>query len=84
MKTLNPSDYLVKIFIRLEDRVDMFELSGNSLPAMISSVGGFFSVIFGVAKVIVYIFARHEFWGNLAESLLRTKPASATDQSKEE
>ena len=36
VKTLNHSNYLLKIFIRLEERVDMFIVSGYTLPELLS------------------------------------------------
>ena len=70
------------MYIRLEDKIDMFEVSGYSLVTMLSEVGGFFSVIFNASQMFVYFLAKDMFWGSLIEVLFRTKhPKGKLDKS---
>ena len=57
----------------------MFELSGYTLTAMISEVGGFFSILFAVSSSSVYFFAKDEFWGSLIQALFRIKQSSSPE-----
>ena len=70
------------MYIRLEDKIDMFEVSGYSLVSMLSEVGGFFSIMFAVSQMFVYLFAKDRFFGSLIEILFRTKqPNGKLDKS---
>ena len=82
METLDSHTYLVRIKISLDEKVDIFEVSGLTLVALISELGGFLSAVYGFGKVFVYLFARDEFWGSLIKGVYRTKQIVSIHQSK--
>ncbi len=66
-------EHLATIHLKLEDRLDMFEVSSYTVSEMIEEMGGFYSLIFDIVIVLVGIISQEEFWGSLIEALFRTK-----------
>ena len=65
VKTINESNYLLKIYIRLGENIEMFEVSGYTLVTMLSEVGGLFSLVFTGSRVLVFFLAKDRFYGSL-------------------
>ena len=65
VKTINSSNYLLRMYIRLGENMEMFEVSGYSLATMLSEVGGLFSLVFTGSQVLVIFLAKDRFYGNL-------------------
>ena len=84
MKTTDLSNYLVKIYIRLDDRVDMFEVQGMHLTSLLEDMGGFYSFIYDISIFIVCYTAQDEFWASLIEALFRTKKNSVDNPDDQE
>ena len=80
VRQLDLSSSPLVVYIRLDGRVDMFEMSGVSLPAMLSQVGGFFSIVFTFGRIVVYFFAKDRFWGSLIEILFRIKEKPSMEE----
>ena len=61
------------MYIRMEDKLDMFEVSGYSLVTMLSEVGGFLSIIYSASRLCVSFLAKDRFYGSLIGIMFRTQ-----------
>lgn len=70
---ININDSMMKVYIRLENVIDIYESSGYSVVDMLSEVGGLVAALYSIARVITQYFARNTLVGSLIEILFRVK-----------
>ena len=70
---LNLDDDIIKVYVRLENRIDLYESSGYTLPTMLSEIGGLASLLFYFSKYSSRFLSRDKLFGALIEALYRIK-----------
>ena len=70
---MNTNDCLVRVYIRLENRIDMYESSGYTLTTMLSDVGGFATLLYAFARIGSTLIAKEMLLGSLIMKLFRVR-----------
>ena len=66
MKTrVNTDSTLLKVTIRLENVIDVYEHSAYSVADMLSEVGGLVACLYSIARLITRYFAKDTLIGSL-------------------
>ena len=79
-KVLNPNGSLLNIFIRLENRIDMYESSGYTFTMMLSEAGGLASLLYAFCRFTTIRFGKDMLLGSLIQVLFRSKTKAIQNQ----
>ena len=62
---INTDDSLIKVYIRLENMIDIYESSGYRLATMLSEIGGLASFLYAFTMVCTRFVAKDRLTGSL-------------------
>lgn len=73
----------MRVYIRLDTQVDMYESFGYSLATMLSEIGGLASIVYAFAQILVFFVARNWFIGSLIQIMFRSDNLTERAQDEE-
>ena len=78
---MNPSYRPLRLFVRIEDKIDFIVVEQYSLVKLLTELGGIASFLFGASRLLTHKVSRNWFIGALTSTLFRVRERLSVKQN---